>query len=198
MATPSVGTTNSMTRTQVHFISPVNLGFLKLSLISNIWIFYFMPTFRLFWLLFIGPTERFLRSKTPSGQVSSNCPNRKLYSRTFFYQQGNSLSCPKIKRKSQLFWSLVLDGSDNLSGLSRKKGSAFGSPLLFRFKRFNTVFMIFINPLTQCLASYFIYFGNLNLRFSSDDSFHGFNPYCFLSTWRKKTGIFCFHVSSAS
>src|SRR5208283_1179913 len=110
----AVGPASSMIGPQSHLVTPINLGFFALRLSTYPWILMRKPVLYFFSVLLKGPTYRFLRGKTPLGQVAAHGPDRKLNSELFGNQLSYGFASPQVKRQLQLVRQAVLNSFTDL------------------------------------------------------------------------------------
>src|SRR5450756_2042310 len=163
LPTTPVGSTSRMIRTQPHLVTPVNQGVFLFGLFLQRWIFLLQPTFDCLWVLFIGTPDWLLGCETPTQEIPTHCPYRKLNTESFINQLRYSFSSPQIKGKFQLLRMTVCYRLRYLSCLTGKEGTPFRTTFLFRLKRFLSISTILLYPFTNRLSRYTEYLGYFNL-----------------------------------
>src|SRR4030042_1115313 len=129
LTTPTIGASCNMIRPETHLIAPVNQGLFLLGFFPDRRILFFKPTFHFCRLLLIRTAQWLLRRKTPTCEISTNRPYRKLDTKSLLYQLGHGFPSPKIKRKLELFRAMIRNGTDNLRCLPKEKCLSFRSTL---------------------------------------------------------------------
>jgi len=91
-----------MVGTQSHLVQPMNLRLILSCQLSNRGVFFLQPLPYGSRILFVGPSDRLLRSQTPGSQITSHCPHRDFQIEFSGQQRLHRFSGPQGEGQAQL------------------------------------------------------------------------------------------------
>ena len=132
---------------QTGFITPVNFSIFFVGSFGNRRVFFIKSFFHSFWILFIGLSQRLLRSKSPAFQIFTHSSDRHLNRPQPSNQLLNCYTGPQSKRDLELIRTFILYQFLNLLFLiciQRSATTEFSPPFLCRYAFLTLPFILFV------------------------------------------------------
>ena len=193
LPTTPIRTTTGMVRTKTHLISPINLGLSPSGQPPNLRILFLQPLSHLLWILFKCLTGGLLRSKTPSPQIATHCPDRQADPKPLPDQLRHRLTRPQIKGQFQLLRITIHHGPCNLSCLPGLQRSSSASPPPLGSKGSMASFPVLFDPFSNRLTRNAEKFRNFHLLFPISDRPNDLATQILLGNRWERPSILDFH-----